>query len=400
MHAHVMVCAGAGTPPNLIQTMIQMFLSPGHVSNQLYPHQATVQVVLLLLAFISVPIMMCAKPCWRNRVHKRRLAARDALLQRLLKPDEIVQPASTASACALVGEQPRIGGATGVVGNGDFTRYSDGEMKSQRAANDAPLASLSPAPQTPRALPQGINLPVRTDSPPREDNRRLQLQEQRSSSRNITTAFGSGRRDREKHERESIELQSLPEGKECAPSAEVGAAKPKSSRANHADSILDVDAHVLAPSSKASTTAAATSDFNQADATPPAPVPDLNFSEELVHSAIHTIEFVLGTVSNTASYLRLWALSLAHHQLALVFWSKMIMQYGLEKEGVYWGVVGFAVWAVATFAVLLCMDTLECFLHALRLHWVEFQNKFFAGDGIEFRPVAFVANKLNEPVRG
>ena len=47
---------------------------------------------------------------------------------------------------------------------------------------------------------------------------------------------------------------------------------------------------------------------------------------------IECIEFVLGTISNTASYLRLWALSLAHGQLAAVFFENT-MGEGFEAKG-------------------------------------------------------------------
>ena len=35
---------------------------------------------------------------------------------------------------------------------------------------------------------------------------------------------------------------------------------------------------------------------------------------------------------------------------------------------------GWAIWAAATFGVLGVMDVLECFLHALRLHWWVFER--------------------------
>jgi V-type H+-transporting ATPase subunit a len=111
------------------------------------------------------------------------------------------------------------------------------------------------------------------------------------------------------------------------------------------------------------------------------------FGEIVIHQAIETIEFVLGMVSNTASYLRLWALSLAHSELATVFWEKaMLSTLNMNWFAAY---LGFGIFAGVTFGVLLMMDVLECFLHALRLHWVEFQNKFFKADGVRFSPYSF-----------
>eukprot|EP00958_Prasinococcus_capsulatus_P008757 scaffold866_cov544-Prasinococcus_capsulatus_cf.AAC.9 len=122
---------------------------------------------------------------------------------------------------------------------------------------------------------------------------------------------------------------------------------------------------------------------------------EFNFGDIMVHQMIHTIEFVLGAISNTASYLRLWALSLAHAQLS----ASRVRTVGSHDwlcrvgRGDLGGADGDGnaecVLARASFALGKQPEQRFVIAHMPHVAKVEYMNKFYKGEGYRFVPFSF-----------
>jgi len=99
---------------------------------------------------------------------------------------------------------------------------------------------------------------------------------------------------------------------------------------------------------------------------------------------MHAFENLLASLSHTISYVRILAMKLVDDVFLRLFLGVLVFFTA-------WGnplgsVVGWILFAALTTVLILILETAFVFLQSLRLHWVEWFLKFYAGSGTAFKP--------------
>ncbi len=90
-------------------------------------------------------------------------------------------------------------------------------------------------------------------------------------------------------------------------------------------------------------------------------------------------EYILSLISSTTSYLRLFALSLAHGKLSHLLLTFLLG--GLSSHEPNISLAKCLIFFMVTIGMMLILDVMECMMHVVRLHWVEWMGKFYQGGG-------------------
>ena len=99
---------------------------------------------------------------------------------------------------------------------------------------------------------------------------------------------------------------------------------------------------------------------------------------------MHAFESMLASLSHTISYVRILAMKLVDDVFLRLFLGVLVFFTA-------WGnplgnVLGWILFAALTTVLILILETAFVFLQSLRLHWVEWFLKFYAGTGTTFKP--------------
>lgn len=118
-------------------------------------------------------------------------------------------------------------------------------------------------------------------------------------------------------------------------------------------------------------------------------VKNKEYTDLWMNQGIHMVEFGIGLISNSSSYLRLWAVSLAHAQL-----TKVLVENTIKQDSILLQAALLPLFIAGTLTLLIGLEGLGACLHSLRLNWIEFNSKFYGGTGYKFEPLSF--KEINE----
>jgi len=99
-------------------------------------------------------------------------------------------------------------------------------------------------------------------------------------------------------------------------------------------------------------------------------------------------EALLASLSHTISYVRILAMKLIDDVFLRLFLGVLV--FFMAWGNIAGTMLGWILFAALTTVLILILETAFVFMQSLRLHWVEWFLKFYAGSGIAFKPYGII----------